>query len=130
MNFFVLKSFLLALSTAHAGWAVMQAQWVQRDYDRHTGVVEYLDQGADSVVDSRRSDAFKKMQEFCGAKKYRIVKEVADRKEYGGGRSRPAFAASFSDRGSGRMISLVIDSARTQFSALANYNYIVFKCSK
>ncbi len=39
-----------------------------------TGVVRYLNKGADFVIKSRRNDAYKKMYESCNGK-YKIVNE-------------------------------------------------------
>jgi hypothetical protein len=38
------------------------------------GVVKYLNQGYDSVIEDRREDAFAKMSEECGGK-YKIISE-------------------------------------------------------
>ena len=41
---------------------------------RPTGVIKYLNQGADSVIQSRKEDAFKKMHDACGGN-YKIISE-------------------------------------------------------
>jgi hypothetical protein len=38
------------------------------------GVVSYLNQGGNSVIESRRKDAYKKMHDYCGGA-YKIVQE-------------------------------------------------------
>jgi len=37
------------------------------------GVVKYLNQGADSVINARKADARKKMRDYCYPDNYRVV---------------------------------------------------------
>lgn len=50
-----------------------KSQYAPKDY-KPIGVVKYLNQGADSVIESRREDAFKQMYEAC-AGEYKILQE-------------------------------------------------------
>jgi len=118
---------LLASATSFARWPSMQAKWIERDYEKQIGVLEYLDQGANSVVEERRLDSKEKMNEFCGAKKYKIVKEVSGTKEYGG-RSGGVTTVAVSDRR--HIIVIKIGTEQTEVPVQMNYNYIAFKCSK
>ncbi len=56
----------------------VSADWVsQENYPDRGGVVRYLNAGADSVIASRRSDAYTKISSYCGDT-YTILKESHD----------------------------------------------------
>lgn len=40
-----------------------------------SAVVSYNPEGVESLIENRRKSSFKKMEEFCGVKKYKISKE-------------------------------------------------------
>lgn len=42
---------------------------------KQTGIVKYLNQGADVVIEARREDAFKQMYGACGGPEYEILNE-------------------------------------------------------
>lgn len=44
--------------------------------DKQYGVIKYLNQGADSIINKRREDALKQMYESCGGK-YKVAEEGA-----------------------------------------------------
>jgi hypothetical protein len=58
----------------------MRSQYAPENY-KPTGMVKYLNQGADFVIKSRREDAFKQMFDSCNGKY--IVKSEGPREEGG-----------------------------------------------
>ncbi len=121
--------FLIGLSSC-ASWPSMQAKWVERDYNSQTGVLEYLDQGASSAIETRRSNAYAKMREFCGTKSYKIIREISGTKEYGGkSESEGVSVIAVSKNGDwSKVLVLNVGSKSTEVPIQMNYNYLVFNC--
>src|ERR1700693_6345736 len=75
------------------------ANWVQKQYyPNRAGAVYYLNEGASTVRDYRRDDAFKKITEFCGSDGYTVMSEGFQDKPsgvLGGPLSRPIFVGTF-----------------------------------
>ena len=78
------------------------ARWVVKDYRARSGVVRYLNDGSDGVIESRRNDAFEKMAKWCqevtGDPRFRIVRESAESK-YAGTLSEASGSASIQTSG-------------------------------
>ena len=118
---------LLISLPALARWPSMQAKWVERDYEKQVGVLEYLDQGASSVIEERRTDAKEKMTDFCGPRKFKIVKEVSGTKEFGG-RAGPVNSVAISD--GSRIVLFQIGAEQKEVPIKMSYNYLAFRCVK
>jgi hypothetical protein len=115
---------------ACASSPLMQAKWLERDYNNKIGVLEYLDQGVSSIIEMRRNDALTKMEEFCKPTSYRLIKEFAGSKEIsrgGSGSSMTMLAGSNGGAGS-KIVVINIDQQQTEIPVRINFNYMVFKC--
>ncbi len=119
---------ILSLYYQMAFATIMDANWVLKDHEKRTGVLEYLDQGASPVKEMRRRDALAKMEEFCHPNKYKLLTETAGTKQYGDDH-RPAktFGAIVSK---GKSLEIVFSQTEgnNSFPVLVNYNYLAFKC--
>lgn len=90
--------------------ASCSAHWVERQYVPYrAGVVGYLNQGADAVIDDRRQDALSKITEFCGADGYTIMGE------------------GFQDRTTGAVTTPFYGVGLTSFTT-SNYAQVSFRC--
>lgn len=58
------------------------SKFVHKDYENRKGVISFLNNGADFVIDQRREDATKKMKQFCSGP-YKILAET-NKQSYAG----------------------------------------------
>lgn len=97
--------FLLCGCAANHVTLPTKSEFAPKDYEP-IGVVSYLNQGADFVINSRREDAYKKMYMVCRGS-YKILSE-----------------GEKSDGGS----SQFIPGTNSIFHFESNYWYITYKC--
>jgi hypothetical protein len=127
MKLFILLLGVMISVPTWARWPSMQAKWVERDYEKQIGILEYLDQGASSVIEERRTDAKEKMAEFCDSSKFKIMKEISGTKEFGG-RAGPATTVAISN--GSRNVLIQIGSEQKEVPIKMSYNYLAFRCVK
>lgn len=83
--------FLASCASATMVQEVKNPKYAPKGY-KQIGIVKYLNQGANSVIDSRREDAFKKMHDQCRSSDYKILREFTD--EQGKSWSKDEFGVS------------------------------------
>ena len=77
----LLALFFVSCATSSHVMKPIKSEYAPLNYQAR-GVVKYLNQGADFVIEDRRKHAFKTMYEICGGQ-YKIVSESAQTQSAG-----------------------------------------------
>lgn len=90
----------------------VSSSWVKRDYSNREGIISYLNQGADFVIDQRINDAQSKMKSFCNGA-FEILEES----------SSSRYMGTFTNS------NLGYNSLNTSsYQMTSQYNYLLFRC--
>ena len=128
------KSFciIFLLSILLSGCA---SKFVHKDYQNKKGIVSFLNNGADFVIQQRRNDAEVKMKQFCHGT-YTLLAET-NKESYAGtvsslnSTSQTNVSGNINNNGSFSGTSSTSSQAwGTSYATHWNHLYLFFKCNK